>query len=155
MWLGTKFVGLPHCIWTAGSNWTSQVWAILQRLSSELDRPIFVLDEALTALLEGSDHQAVLASIRTCCLKGSTDANGFTAAPLPFPTDIEMLLHEVLPVHLRMHGVDCHEDAFEYEQAYDMKPHEYRFSEPVPSASMHLIACYEAIAAAVPAFRRR
>ena len=40
---------------------------------------IFVLDEALTALLGG---HLILASIRTCCLKGSTDANGFTVAPL-------------------------------------------------------------------------
>ena len=111
MWLGARFMGLDHCIWTAGGGQTSELWAILQRLSSEAGVPIVVVDEALTALLEGSDHQALLASARTCCLKGSTDAKGFTAAPLPFPTDVEMLLNKELPELLKEDSVDSHEDA--------------------------------------------
>ena len=146
IWLGAKFVGFSNCIWTASGGQTSELWAILQRLCSEVDRPIFVLDEALTALLGG---HLILASIRTCCLKGSTDANGVIAGPLPYPTDDEKLLYQVLPELLEDDSMllEEDEDAQEFYQAYDILPHEHRFSERV-------IACYEAIAAAVTAFDR-
>ena len=35
--------------------------------------------------------------MRTCCLRGSTGAQGAAAPPLPYPTDLGMLVGRVLP----------------------------------------------------------
>ena len=85
----------------------NQVWLLLQRLGYQ-GEPIVALDEALAAFLRAdltpeaaslasTEHTMLLASVRTCCLRGSTGAQGASAPPLPHPTDLGMLVRGVLP----------------------------------------------------------
>ena len=80
---------------------------LLQRLGYQ-GEPIVALDEALAAFLRAdltpkaaslasTEHTMLLASVRTCCLRGSTGAQGASAPPLPYPTDLGMLVGRVLP----------------------------------------------------------
>ena len=44
------------------------------------------------AQLAATEHTMLLASVRTCCLRGATGPQGAAAPPLPYPTAASMLV---------------------------------------------------------------
>lgn len=74
----------------------------------------------------------LLASVRTCCLRGSTGPQGASAPPLPYPTAASMLAGRVLPWLLEL---EC--DAL-FDLGCEDWPAGHRFAAD-------LLACYEAL----------
>ena len=104
---GTRGVYQPHvthrCIWKGGGG---DIWAALQRVGCSAG-PIVAIEPALRTLLEGEGEadEWLLSVVENCCLKGSAERQGGAYPPLPFPTDVEIMLGSVLPWLLKSDGI--------------------------------------------------
>ena len=108
-----------------------------RRRPAEADRAAELAEGLLVELLgRAADFSTVLASMKTCCLSGSMSLvpNGSVCSPLPYPTDLEMLVGRVLPSLLSRDGARNQWD----EDPKYVGPSDYTCSEEVR-------ACYAAI----------
>ena len=105
IWLGSDFVPLSRCIWKGDAR-VAVVWEALQRIGCN-SGPVVALEPALLDLfgLAGPEQQGeramyeLVSAVGVCCLKGAVERQGANGSspPLPYPTDLEMLLGNVLP----------------------------------------------------------
>ena len=159
IWLGSAFVPLERCIWTSPQSSDALIWQTLQRVGCEKGQ-IIAIEPALCAMLgadiEMEDGLDLLNAAGSCCRFGTADRQvhgGRTSSPLavlssalPHPTDLEMMLHSVLPWLLEREGVTHgHPDA-PHQDCEDS----YANITGDPSAhqwSAQVLACYSAVLA--------
>ena len=118
MWLGGDFVSLERCVWKSERG---EIWQALGECGCLAGRIVDIettLVQCMDGMQEaplgvhGDSRATFLASLGSCCTKGSAKRQGSTWAPgltfpaLPHPTDLEMMLNSTLPMLLDRERAD-------------------------------------------------
>ncbi|KAL7550003.1 hypothetical protein ACHAWF_013259 [Thalassiosira exigua] len=90
-WLGSGFVALNRCVWLR----TEEIWDTLQMTGCR-DGPIVDAQAALIDLL-GREQKHIVDAIGHFCIRGLRQNKTTKLPSLPFPSDLEMMIDNVLP----------------------------------------------------------
>ena len=146
VWRGGDFVPLEGCIWRSEGGEVGDVLAECGCTAGKVRAMEAMLTESLEEMEEmygdGDDsclglaqgRSAFVAAMRSCCIKGAAKrhaAGGLRFPPLPYPTDLEMMLSNSLPMLLLR----------EFQEAEVRELHKAEDHQFCPQ----ILACYRAL----------